>query len=78
MNKVNLFLPITPYTLAISESLIAKKFYSNGYTNILINPHGLLFNSKLWDKVYEDKVSREVSENKIWRYFNFAQQIRVF
>ncbi|WP_103069035.1 polysialyltransferase family glycosyltransferase [Aquimarina sediminis] len=79
MTKVNLFLPITPYTLTISENLIAKKFHlDDEYENILINPHGLSYNPVFWNQVYFEEASREVSENKIQRYINFAQQIITF
>ena len=78
MSRINLFLPITPYTLTISENLVAKEFHCEGYENILINPHGLTYNEQFWDKVYMGKSSREVNQIKIWRYINFAQQIITF
>ena len=78
MTKLNLFLPITPYTLSIAENLIESNIVLTKAKNILVNPHGLDYKNELWDEVYNGNCSREVSNNKFSRYLNFFKQILVF
>jgi hypothetical protein len=78
MTKLNLFLPITPYTLSIAENLIKNDIVSSNNKNILVNPHGLAYNNELWNEIYEYNCSREVSSNSFFRYYNFLKQIIVF
>ena len=79
MKRVNLFLPITPYTLSIAESLIENDVNELSRSkNILINPHGLKYKKECWDEVIEDYSSREVQNNFLKKYFNFLKQIFVF
>ena len=75
-----MFLPITPYTLSISERIIAAQTHDNRKSrkNILINPHGLNFNKDYWDEVYIGSASRKVSDKKVERYINFSWQIITF
>lgn len=77
MKKINLFLPITPYSLAICENLV-KSHEDQDVRNVLVNPHGLEYTKDSWDEVYLDFCSREVSDNSIERYQNFAKQTAVF
>ncbi|MEE9361871.1 MAG: polysialyltransferase family glycosyltransferase [Cellulophaga sp.] len=76
MVKINLFIPITPYTLSIAETLVSSQGVKE--ENILINPHNITFNEKLWDKVYVGNCSRVVNNSRILRLANFAYQILVF
>ncbi|WP_297804564.1 polysialyltransferase family glycosyltransferase [uncultured Polaribacter sp.] len=78
MTELNLFLPITPYTLSIAENLIESNIVLPKAKNILVNPHGLDYKNELWDEVYNGNCSREVSNNKFSRYLNFFKQILVF
>lgn len=78
MTKLNLFLPITPYTLSIAENLIESNIVLPNVKNILVNPHGLDYKNELWDEVYNGNCSREVGNNKFLRYLNFLKQILVF
>ena len=80
MKKINMFLPITPYTLSIAERIIESQVQDNSkkIKNILINPHGLNFNKDYWDEVYIGSASREVSDKKIERHINFLWQITTF
>lgn len=80
MKKINMFLPITPYTLSIAERIIESQVQDNSkkIKNILINPHGLNFNKDYWDEVYIGSASRDVSDKKIERHINFLWQITTF
>jgi len=79
MEKVSIFIPITPYTISIAESLIENNINELSLSeNILINPHGLEYKKQYWDEVIEDYSSRKVQRNVVKTYLNFFKQIYVF
>ena len=63
MNKTsNYFLPITSYSMYLSE-LIIDQYNLKEHNNILLNPHGFDYNDNLWDSVVEDTIPRINSSN---------------
>ncbi|MRX64306.1 polysialyltransferase family glycosyltransferase [Maribacter luteus] len=55
--KINVFLPITSYSMYLSELVITQQNLQ-GECNILLNPHGFNHDSLLWDSVWMDDIPR--------------------
>ncbi|WP_158846529.1 polysialyltransferase family glycosyltransferase [Algibacter sp. L1A34] len=59
---INVFLPITSYSMLLSELIIEQQGLAKA-DNILLNPHGLEYNDNLWGKVYIANMKRINSTN---------------
>ncbi len=54
---INVFIPITSYSMLLSEQIIIQNKLSKE-DNVLLNPHGFKYDNELWGEVYSSNISR--------------------